>query len=68
VPLEMQHAAYAIFAVQDDKSGNVDDSNGQLWDVVFCDPVGKKDPNGVLHEALSYTDAAWSPTLRRTKD
>jgi hypothetical protein len=36
--------------------------------VVFCDPVGKKDTNGVLHEAQSYTDASWSPTLRRTKD
>lgn len=67
VPLEKQHAAYAIFAVQDDKS-NVDDNNGQLWDVVFCDPVGKKDTNGVLHEAQSYTDASWSPTLHRTKD
>ena len=68
VPLEKQHTAYAIFAVQDDKSGNVDDNNGQLWDVVFCDPVGKKDTNGVLHQAQSYTDASWSPTLRRTKD
>jgi hypothetical protein len=38
------------------------------YDVVFCDPVGKKDTNGMLHEAQSYTDAAWSPTLRRTKD
>lgn len=67
VPLEKQHTAYAIFAVQDDKS-NVDDNNGQLWDVVFCDPVGKKDTNGVLHEAQSYTDASWSPTLHRIKD
>ena len=68
LPLEKQHTAYAIFAVQDDKSGNVDDNNGQLWDVVFCDPVGKKDTNGVLHEAQSYTDASWSPTLYRTRD
>lgn len=68
VSLEKRHTAFAIFAVQDDKSGNVDDNNGQMWDVVFCDPVGKKDTNGVLDDAQSYTDSAWSPTLHRTKN
>lgn len=68
VPLEKHHAAYAIFAIRDDKTDGVDDNSAQLWDVVFCDPVGRKDTNGVLHQAQSYTGVSWSPKLGRKKD
>jgi hypothetical protein len=57
VPLQAQHAMYAIFSVQDDDTGEVDNRNGEYWDVVFCGPEGTKDPNGVRTQAATYTGA-----------
>jgi tetratricopeptide (TPR) repeat protein len=68
VPLTEPHAMYAIFLVQDPKTGAIDDNGGQLWDLVFCSANGNKDPNGQMAQARGYTGESWTASLRRPKD
>jgi len=68
VNLLERHPFYLIFAVKDDKTNTVDDNDGQFWDVVFCDPSGPKDINGVLAQADGYAGNGWGVNIVRTKD
>jgi hypothetical protein len=68
VPLAEQHAMYAIFMVQDPKTGTIDDNSGHLWDMVFCSADGSKDPNGTMAQARGYAGESWTASLRRPKD
>ncbi len=68
VPLAGKHAMYAIFSVKDDQTGEVDNFNGTYWDVVFCDPSGQKDINGLRTQAESYTGAPWPLNIRRQQN
>src|SRR5215472_8844490 len=68
VPLTEHHAMYAIFLVQDPKTGTMDDNGGQFWDVVFCSADGSKGANGTMAQAKGYTGESWTASLRRPKD
>jgi tetratricopeptide (TPR) repeat protein len=68
VPLSEPHAMYAIFLVQDPKTGAIDDNGGQLWDLVFCGAQGSKDANSVMAQARGYAGESWTASLRRPKD
>jgi tetratricopeptide (TPR) repeat protein len=67
-PLSEPHAMYAIFLVQDPKTGAIDDNGGQLWDVVFCGAEGSKDANSVMAQARGYAGESWTASIRRPKD
>jgi tetratricopeptide (TPR) repeat protein len=68
VPLTETHAMYAIFLVQDPKTGAIEDNGGKLWDSVFCRADGSKDPNGQMAQAQGYAGESWTASLRRPKD
>src|SRR5262249_16681259 len=68
VPISEFAAMYVLFFVKDDKTGELDDNAGNLWDVVFCDAEGNKDANGIQAQAQGFTGASWSASLRRRKD
>jgi len=65
VPIERH--LYAIFYVKDDKDV-VDDNNGQLWDVVFCEPDGKRSIASLMQQAETYTGKPWPEKVHRAKD
>src|SRR5215469_6204040 len=68
VPLSEPHAMYAIFLVQDPKTGAIDDNGGQFWDIVFCGADGSKDANGTMAQAKGHAGESWTASLRRPKD
>lgn len=65
LPLERYMASYAVFYVKDGPV-DIDDNNGQYWDISFCSPSGAR--QSVLYEAESYTGETWPLGIHRAKD
>lgn len=68
IPIESVRPYYAIFYVKDEKTGEVDDNGGKLWDMKFCDPRGERNATNIQLDAQSYSGASWGKNLHRPKD